>query len=61
MKTLAITIIPSFIILFYFIFSDKFREPKKLIVITFLFGVLITIPAGYLNYYIFKRTLNEIK
>ena len=52
MGTLAITIIPSVIILFYFIFSDKFREPKKLIIITFLFGVLATIPAGYLNHYI---------
>jgi len=52
MGTLAITIIPSIIILFYFIFSDKFREPKKLIIITFLFGVLATIPAGYLNHYI---------
>ena len=49
MKTLLITIVPSILILLFFVFSDKFREPKKIIIITFLFGVLITIPAGYLN------------
>ena len=52
--TLLITIGPSIALLLYFILSDKFKEPKKIIIITFLFGVLITIPAGYLNYFIDK-------
>ena len=52
MKTLLITILPSILILLFFVFSDKFREPKRIIIITFLFGVLITIPAGHLNHFI---------
>ena len=46
---LLITIIPSVLIFIYFLYSDKFKEPKRIIIITFLFGVLITVPAGYLN------------
>ena len=57
--TLLITIIPSIAILLYFVFSDKFKEPKKIIIITFLFGILITIPAGYLNEYILKVFSNK--
>ena len=57
--TLLITIGPSIALLLYFILSDKFKEPKKIIIITFLFGVLITIPAGYLNYFIDKHFENE--
>ena len=49
MILLLVTIIPSLIILAYFIFSDKFREPVKSILIVFLLGVAITLPAGYLN------------
>ena len=52
METLLITIVPSILILLFFVFSDRFREPKKIIIITFLFGILITIPAGYLNDFI---------
>ena len=59
--TLLITIVPSILILFYFIYSDKFKEPKKIIIITFLFGVIITIPAGYLNDYIFEVFSNKNK
>ena len=54
MITLFITVIPSILILFYFIKSDKFKEPKKIIIMTFLLGVMITVPAGYLNHYILK-------
>ena len=59
--TLLITIIPSIAILLYFVFSDKFKEPRKIIIITFLFGILITIPAGYLNDYIFEVFSNKNK
>ena len=57
--TLLVTIVPSIAILLYFILSDKFKEPKKIIIITFLLGVLITIPAGYLNHYIMETFSNQ--
>jgi len=62
METLLITIVPSILIMLYFVFSDKFKEPKKIIIITFLFGILITIPAGYLNDFIIKtfKTKSEL-
>ena len=56
--TLLITILPSLAILAYFITSDKFREPKRVIVEVFLLGVMITIPAGYLNSLILKTFEN---
>ena len=59
MLTLLITIVPSLAILFYFVKSDKFREPNKIIIITFLFGVMITIPAGYLNNFILENFENQ--
>ncbi len=51
MNLLLITILPSLVILVYFIYSDKFKEPKNLIIKVFLLGVLICFPAGYLNYF----------
>ena len=45
MNLLLITILPSLVILLYFIYSDKFKEPKNFA------GVLICFPAGYLNYF----------
>jgi protease PrsW len=49
MYTLAITIIPSLLILSIFFISDKFKEPKSTIAIVFSLGILICLPAGYLN------------
>ena len=55
-----VTIVPSLLILAFFIFSDKFKEPKKSIIKVFFHGVLITIPAYVLNTafydYFFYRT-----
>ena len=51
MNLLHVTILPSLLILLYFIYSDKFKEPKNLIIKVFLFGVLTCFPAGYLNYF----------
>jgi len=61
-EKLLITIVPSTLILLFFVYFDRFKEPKKIIIITFLFGILITIPAGYLNDYIMItfETENEI-
>jgi protease PrsW len=58
MILLLVTIIPSLIILDYFIYSDKFREPVKAILIVLLLGVLIAIPAGYLNNFVIKNFSN---
>ena len=58
MYTLLLTILPPLIILFYFIFSDRFREPKAMITKTFL-GIAITIPAGYLNTFILDTFGND--
>ena len=49
MNTLLITVVPSLIILSYFVFSDKFKEPKGTILTVFFLGFLICLPAGILN------------
>ena len=53
MTTLLITIVPSFLILLYFFFSDKFKEPKSTVAIVFVLGILICLPAGILNNFMF--------
>ena len=47
--TLLITILPSLVIIAFFIFSDRFKEPPPLVMKVFLLGILICFPAGYLN------------
>ena len=59
MSTFALTIIPPLAILFYFVFSDKFREPNSMIIKTFFLGIAITIPAGYLNTFILDTFGND--
>ena len=49
MGTLLITILPSLLIVTFFVMSDKFREPNKEIIKVFVYGIIITIPAFYLN------------
>ena len=49
MYLLLVTIIPSLAILIFFIYSDKFREPKKSIFKVFIYGCLICIPAFFVN------------
>ena len=49
MLTFFLAIGTPLLIAFYFIKSDKFPEPQDLIIKTFFLGVLITIPAGFLN------------
>ena len=50
--TLLLTFLPGLLILFYFVYSDRFKEPKKIILITFILGMVIGYPAGYLNHYV---------
>ena len=49
MGTLLITILPSLLIVTFFVMSDKFPEPTKQIVKIFFYGILICFPAFFLN------------
>ena len=52
MIVLLATILPSVILVTYFVKSDKFKEPSFQIIKIFFLGILITIPAGFLNSYL---------
>ena len=52
MTQLLATVLPSIILVYFFVTQDRFPEPKKIIIITFVLGILITIPAGFLNSYL---------
>ncbi len=52
MPLLLATILPSFLIILFFVNSDKFREPTSEILKVFFYGILITIPAYFLNTYV---------
>ena len=54
MTTLLITIVPSLIILGFFFFSDKFKEPKQTIAIVFVLGCLTCFPAGMINDFMYE-------
>ena len=58
MTTLLITIVPSIIILLFFFLSDKFKEPKGTIALVFFLGILICLPAGILNYFVYQNFNN---
>ena len=52
MQLLLVTILPSILIVLFFVKSDRFKEPTKEIIKVFLLGILITIPAYFLNTYL---------
>ena len=52
MQLLIATILPSVLIILYFVKSDKFKEPNSEILKVFFLGVLITFPAYFLNTYL---------
>ena len=52
MALLLVTILPSILIILFFVYSDKFREPRGEILKVFIYGILITIPAYFLNSYL---------
>lgn len=43
------TALPSIILVYVFYTFDHFPEPRKLVIYTFLWGIFITFPAGYIN------------
>jgi RsiW-degrading membrane proteinase PrsW (M82 family) len=55
MTTLLITIVPSMLILLYFFLSDRFKEPKGTIALVFFLGVLICLPAGIINDFMYEN------
>ena len=57
--TLIITIAPSFIILAYFFLNDRFKEPKSTVALVFFLGILICLPAGMLNSFIYDNFNND--
>ena len=52
MALLLATILPSILIILFFVYSDKFKEPRGEIIKVFFYGILITIPAYFLNTYL---------
>ena len=52
MALLLVTILPSILIILFFVYSDRFREPRSEILKIFFYGILITIPAYFLNTYL---------
>ena len=49
MGTLLITILPSLLIVTFFVKSDRFPEPTNQIIKIFIYGILICFPAFLLN------------
>ena len=49
MGTLLITILPSLLIVTFFVKSDRFPEPTNQIIKIFIYGILICFPAFFLN------------
>lgn len=47
--TIFFTFFPPIIILLYIIFSDRFKEPTYLLILTFFLGYALNLPAGILN------------
>ena len=49
MATLLITILPSLLIVAFFVKSDRFPEPTSQIIKIFMYGIFLCIPAFYIN------------
>ena len=61
MALLLATILPSILIILFFVYSDKFIEPRGEIIKVFIYGILITIPAYFLNTYISDFLYNNTR
>jgi len=61
MSLLLVTILPSILIILFFVNSDKFKEPKSEIIKVFIVGILITIPAYILNTFLGDFWYNNTK
>lgn len=54
MELLTITILPSFLILYFFVISDKYREPIPSLLKALLIGVIMCGPSYILTSYLLK-------
>ena len=61
MTLLLVTILPSILIISFFVYSDRFKEPRGEIIKVFFYGIIITIPAYFLNTYIGEFFYNNTK
>ena len=64
MTTLLITILPSLLIVAFFVKSDRFPEPSSQIIKIFMFGFFLCIPAFLISiqhYHIFMPTQTLMK
>ena len=52
MSLLLVTILPSILIVGFIVSADKFKEPTSAIIKVFSYGILITIPAFFINTYL---------
>ena len=52
MSLLLVTILPSILIVGFIVSADKFQEPTSAIIKIFSYGILITIPAFFINTYL---------
>ena len=55
MRTILLTFIPPIILLLFFTLSDRFKEPKGTIALVFFLGILICLPAGIINDFMYKN------
>ena len=55
MSTLLITILPSILIILFFVKSDRFPEPTSENIKVFIYGIFLCIPEVYSN-----TTLNNL-
>ena len=61
MALLLATILPSILIILFFVYSDKFKEPRSEILKVFFYGILIIIPAYFLNTYLYAFWYNNFR
>ena len=61
MPLLLVTVLPSILIILYFVKSDRFQEPNREILKVFFLGVLIIIPAYFINTYLSLFWQNNTK
>ena len=43
---------PAILIVVYFFLRDRFKEPPRIVIYTFILGVLSCIPIGFVNFYL---------
>ena len=57
---LAIAFAPGLLWVWFFYKKDKFEpEPKKIIIVTFILGIVATIPAGILNNTLIRSSIEQ--